>query len=670
VFNSSLTLRSSLLIASLLLCLSTMPRRAFCQAFQQPTPEELSMTADPKAPGADAVYLNNEEIADDNIHYHTYYVRIKILSEKGKELATVKTPYEHGDFNVAGIKGRTIHSDGAIIPLTTKPSDLMAFKSGEKQINQMVFTLPSVEVGSIIEYKLDLQYKDDIVMSPRWEVQQPYFVHKAHYRFVPSSTPGHYISDENGNTLSRLMYSTLLGNGATVKTDVQNHYSLDVENVPAMPSEDWAPPLNSINWHVYFYYTYATTGAEFWQKESNHWQKQVESFSKVTGPIRAAVGGIISAGDTEEQKARKLYDAVMKIENTDFTRKKTDAEMKDAKQKAIKSAEDVWKLQSGSSDDIARLYYSFALAAGLKAWPMQVVNRDRAIFDPSYLNVRQLDDYIVIVNINGKDVYLDPGERYATFGDLHWKHNASGGLRFSDNSKGVAIAATPANLYSSANTQRIAEITLDDKGAITGYARFIITGPEALHWRQLTLTNDTDEIKKQFNEQLIGILPDGVHADFDHFLALDDYNAKLIAIINLSGNLGTATGKRYFLPGLFFESQAKHPFVAQATRFAPVDVHYSKVVQDTVSYHLPAGYSVESAPLTADTGWPQHALLRIKSDIDGTNVTISRAFLYNYTLLSSKDYTDLHDYYLKVAAADQQQLVLTHAPATTAPKGN
>ena len=51
--------------------------------FQPPTQEELSMTADPKAPGAAAVYLYREETTDDSLHYHSYYERIKILTEKG-----------------------------------------------------------------------------------------------------------------------------------------------------------------------------------------------------------------------------------------------------------------------------------------------------------------------------------------------------------------------------------------------------------------------------------------------------------------------------------------------------------------------------------------------------------------------------------------------------------
>jgi hypothetical protein len=65
--------------------------------FQQPTDEELKMTADAKYPGAAAVYLNIEEIANDPLHYESFYARIKVLTEKGKELATVEVPYFKGN---------------------------------------------------------------------------------------------------------------------------------------------------------------------------------------------------------------------------------------------------------------------------------------------------------------------------------------------------------------------------------------------------------------------------------------------------------------------------------------------------------------------------------------------------------------------------------------------
>jgi hypothetical protein len=164
-----------------------------------------------------------------------------------------------------------------------------------------------------------------------------------------------------------------------------------------------------------------------------------------------------------------------------------------------------------------------------------------------------------------------------------------------------------------------------------------------------------------------GALPDGVQASFDHFLGLDDYNTNLMAIVKVSGNLGTATGKHVFLPGLFFESHASHPFVAQDKREIPVDVHYPRTIDDDVTYHLPPGFSVESPLQPVTASWPQFAMLKIASKPTDDGVNITRTLVYNFTLLDPKEYSNLHGFYQKVAAADQQQLVLARAAQT---KGN
>ncbi len=634
--------------------------------FQQPTPQELQMTQDPKAPGADAVYLYREETTDDNLHFHTYYERIKVLTEKGKELATVRIPYEHGNFKITNIEGRTIHSDGSVIPLTARPSDLTDVKTAGYQFNSMVFTLPSVEVGSILEYRLVLRYDDNVVSSPRWAVQQPYFVHKAHYLFMPSSNGGVYITNSRGDVLNRLMWSVHAGNGAHVVKDPRGRYTFDVEDVPPRPNEDWMPPLNALLWRVEFYYTQYYSGPDFWQNEGKRWAKDSEKFANPSKALQQAATGIVAPSDTDEQKARKLYAAVLALDNTAFSREKSEVERKKEKLKEIKDAEDVWNQKSGSPNDLALLYIALARAAGLQAYPMQVVNRDRAVFDPDYLSLQQLDDYIAVVTLAGKDVFLDPGQKDCPFGLLHWKHSFSAGLRLSPN--GAAIAETPASTFHQSVVTRVADLTLDNSGNVTGTVRFVLSGSEALHWRQLLLEDDADEVQKRFSESIRESIPDGVRADFDHFLGLEDYNANLMAVVKVTGNMGSATGKRFFLPGLFFESHGKHPFVAEEKRLIPVDVHYPKLEEDEVSYRLPSGLGVESMPQATNLTWPNNAIMKIVSASNGNTVTITRALAYNYTALDPREYAGLHDFYQKIATADQQQMVLIRAPL--AAKGN
>jgi len=657
--------RQSWVRNALLLLAMALPALLHAQ-FQQPTDEELKMTADPKAPGAAAVYLYREDVTDDPDNLHSYYDRIKVLTEKGQELATVRIPYEHGVERVTEIRGRTIHADGTIIPFKAKPSDLMDFKGKNLELNTVTFTLPSAEVGSILEYRLEVSLPVNRVSEPTWNIQQRYFVHKEHFAFIHGVSGINYVKNSQGQPLDRLLYSSRLPQGAKVNFDRGKAlFSIDLTDVPAAPEEDWMPPINTLNWRVEFYYTETDSGVKFWEDAGKRWAKEALEFTSPSGALTKAVAGIVAPTDTDEQKAQKIYAAVEKLDNTDFSREKSEVERKREKLRNVHKAEDIWKQQSGSANEIALLYVALARATGLNVWPVEVVNRNRAIFDLRYLSLSQLDDFLVVANIGGREVYLDPGQKMCPYGILHWKHTFASGFRLTGS--GAVHATTPGSSSESEVVQRVADLTVDEQGNLKGTARFTMAGQEALHWRQLALENDQEEVKKQFSESMRDSLPDGVSADFDHFLGLDDSTVNLIGFVKISGNLATATGKHLFLPGLFFESQAKHPFVAQDIRLTPVDVHYAKMLQDDVIYHLPSSFTVESAPKTDDLSWPGYATLKIGSTMNANSVEVIRAFVQNFALLDPKVYNDLHDFYLKVAAADQQQLVLTRA---TAGKGN
>jgi transglutaminase-like putative cysteine protease len=651
--------------ATLTLALLASSIQLFGQ-FQPPTEEELKMTAEPKAPGVAAIYLYREETADDTLHFHSLYVRIKVLTEKGKELATVNVPYSKGTFSVTDVKARTIHSDGTIIPLDIKPTDLVEQKGAGYQINNMVFTLPSVEVGSILEYRLQLRYPDESVSSPDWDVQQRYFVRKAHYSFLPSKHI-EYITDNKGNAQGKLLYSSMLPPPAkVVYEETTGRYTLDIQDVAPQPEEEFMPPLQSMMAQVKFYYTAYYTKEDYWQHEGSRWSKEMDHFASETKPLKDAVATLITPADSEEVKARKLYDAVMALENTDYTRSKSSGELKQLHIKQTRDAEDVWTQKSGSSDEIALLYLAMARIAGLKAYAMTVCNRDRRVFSPYFMSIGQFDDVLVLVNIGGKEVPLDPGKKFAPFGELAWKHTLVSSLRQGD--KTAAFSGTPGIAYKEASTLRVADITLARDGSITGVVRVSMNGPEAIRWRELAVENDEDEVKKQFNEEMRQIVPDGVRADFDHFLGLEDYHSQLMGIVKISGNMGTATGKRVFLPGVFFESRARHPFVAQETRMTAVDMRFPEMIQDDVTYHLPDTFTVESSPTETKLPWAGHALLQIKSTANKNDIEVVRAFIRGFALLEPKDYPALRDFYQKVTTADQQQLVLT--AAAPAAQGN
>jgi hypothetical protein len=661
-------MRISLFLRDTVLFLAAISPAAVRAQFQQFTQDELKMTSDPKAPGAAAVYLDVDENDELEQGITTFHARIKVLTEKGKELATVEIPYWKRCEQIALLKGRTIHPDGTVIPLAAKPEDLLIVKTADAQIERKVFTLPSVEVGSILEYHYDMQALPcGYYTPPSWDVQKAYFVHKAHYAYAPPDQQGLTVKphgillDENGNAASSVLSWRILPPGANFRVNPAGHIVLDLTDIPPVPNEEWMPPTKSFTYQVRFFLKSADNADDFWIRESKRWSIALGDFTKPTSSLRAAVASIVGPGDSDALKAKKLYDAVQALDNTDISRKKGESERRRLRLKDIERAQDVWEQRSGSGNEITLLYVSMLHAAGLTADVMGVVDRDEGMFSPGYMDIDQLDSFVVILSAGGKEIFLDPGEKMCPFGMLKWNHAGAGGIR--DSVEGPEMGSTPSTAYTENSTLRTGDLTVDAQGTVGGNLRFVMTGQEALRWRQAALQNDEAEVKKQFDRELETIIPEGVEAHVAHFLAMDTPDASLIAVTDVKGTLGTATAKRLVLPGFFFGARGSEPFVQEAQRQTSVDMHYADIVTDKVTYRLPAGFAVEGAPQDGKILWKDHAVYSTKTVASPGRIDAARTVAHAFTLAKPEEYQDLRGFYQKVSAADQTQLVLAIAPA-------
>jgi hypothetical protein len=462
----------------------------------------------------------------------------------------------------------------------------------------------------------------------------------------------------DGERAPYLLFTERLPAGFTTTQSPKYDFTLDIHDVPAFEREANAPPENAFRYRVRFYRTPYLEASLFWDNELKRWSRQLDEYAAQTSTIHDAANQLTAGADTPDAKARKLYAAVQALDNTDFSRAKNEAERKQLHlKKELKKAQDVWSEKSGSGNEIAALYLALARAAGLQADGLKVSDRKQEIFDPNYLSLNQLDDLLVVLHIDGKDIYLDPGQKLCPFGQLAWSNTLAGGLQ--QNAKWPAY--TPQNPIKDAITAHAADLTIDAHGAVTGTVKIVMNGPQALHWRQLNLVADPDEVKKQFNESLQSILPQGVSGEVSAFQGLDTPAGYLSAVVKVSGQLGNATGKRLLLPGFFFSTGAHAQFVAEEKRTIAVDLHFAEQVIDDTIYHLPAGYTVEGAPQPVQLPWPDHASLVVKTAPGSGVIDIRHIFARDFVLLDPKEYPALRDYYQKIAANDQQQLVLTAA---------
>ncbi len=629
------------------------------QNWTQPTQEELTMTSEATAPGAAVVCLSLAVFDDYNrTMTHTVYTRLKILNDKGRDFADVEIPYGSEDYKVKSIEARTIHSDGTVIPFSGKPYDKLIEKDKHVKYKAKVFTLADAQVGSILEYRITVGFGMSWFQQPRWFVQQRYFIRKAHFDFLPNQQL----------SLEFSKYASVLPKGTSVQYDAKRKmYSVDLADVPPILNEEFMPPLDSISYRVLFYFTGYKSPDEYWKAEGDAWSKEVDQFMSAN-KLGGIAGQLVGPSDTPRQKAQKIYDAVMKLENTSLTREQSKAENKAHKVK-IRNAEDIWNAKRGDSDEIAVLFVGLARAAGLKAYAAEVTDRSRAIFVPNFMSLDQLDDYVAIVELDGKEEFLDPGVRYCPFGDLYWKHAGTRGLRQTDH--GAETGSTPMLGYKSTSVFRNADLTIEPDGRVSGMLHIGMTGNQALAWRLKALSTDEQEMRKDFEDALKEELPPGIEVKTNRVLGLTDYASSLMMVMEVSGTMGTTAGKRLFIPSSFFEAGNKALFV-EGKRTTPVELHYPYARQDSVTVHLPPSLAVESAPKDAEIPLPQNALYRASFKPSAKTLEFHRLFLLANTLYPVSEYGGLKDFYQKVNAKDQEQAVLRQAgsAATTPAAGS
>ena len=662
--------RPSHLLSALAVTLFVSTAPALHAQWTVPTPEELSMTSIPEAPGARAIYLFKEEQTFDGLHYQSFYYRVKVLNEAGRDMANVELPYytERVDgVKLGSIEGRTIHSDGTIIPFTGKPYEKLIAKRQidgvEIQKKVKIFTLPSVEVGSIIEYRYRLNIPDHYFRSPDWYIQTDLFTRKAHYMWRPTDQ---ILTDDKGNEMAETVaWTPVLPSGVAVQKKKLSlssegdfgHMQLDLDmtNIPPITKEDYMPPAESLAYRVLFYYTPYTTTAAYWAKEGKEWSKKQDKFIGPGSAVKDAAKLLAGPTDAPEQKLRKLYAEVMTYENTDFTRERTTAEAK-----GTRTSDDVVKRKLGSSDEIALTFVALARAAGLKAYAMGVANRSKRTFIPGYLSLDQLDDDIAIVNVDGKDIILDPGQRYCPFGHLSWQHAYTSGLRQTVDA--ADLAATPASPFKDNHVNRIADMKLDEHGVATGTVKIDYTGDAALEWRQEALRGDSTGVNADLKARLESELPGGLEISVVGVQNLAEYEQPLKVTYEVKGTIGSSTGKRLLLPADLFEANTKPKFPNEKREHS-VDMHYANQVQDAVRFSFPPTIAVESAPVAAKGAMATVAAFETASKAAPNSITLFRNYVLGKMLFEPKDYPDLRKFFAELEAKDQETVVLTHTDA-------
>jgi len=619
--------------------------------FQPISQDELKMTSEPQAPGAPAIILFRQVDRDDDINtpHEENYFRIKILTEEGRKYANIEIPFLKDFDNVVNIRARTIRPDGSIAEFDGKIFEKELIKERAAKVLAKVFTLPDVEVGSVIEYSFTIDFAEHRLFRSNWILSNELFTKKAQFSLKPYE--GRYVK----YTLRWSWHD--LPPGAVPKEGPDHIIKMEASDIPAFQTEDHMPPANELKSRVSFIYEEGLSPknqVDFWKQVGKKRNDELESFIGKRKAMEQAVAEITSPNDPQDVKLRKIYDRVQQIRNKSYELRKTEQELKRDREKPIENVEEIWKRGYGSGVQLTWLFLGLARAAGFEAYGCWVSSRREYFFTPNTMESAKLNANVVLVKLNGKDLYLDPGGPFTPFGLLEWSETGVPGLRL-DSDGGTWIKTTLPEA-SESQIEHVARLKLSDSGDLEGKLTLTYTGLEAMYHR-LEERHADDVARKKFLEQRV-TSQIGVPAEAELTNQPDWTNSEtpLVAEFNLKISGWTANaGRKVLISAAIFTVGEKTVF-EHANRIHPIYFEYPHEKADDITIELPPGWEVNSLPPVQDHNGKVITYSLKVQESPGT-LRLTRKLTVDVLLLDQKNYAALRNLYENVRTSDGLQIV-------------
>jgi Domain of Unknown Function with PDB structure (DUF3857) len=621
--------------------------------FQPVSQEELQMTSEPQAPGAPAIILFRQVDRDDSnvtSPHEDNYFRVKILTEEGRKHADIEIPFFKDQGNIANIKARTIRPDGSIVNFDGKAFEKSIAKAQGVKYLAKTFTLPDVQVGSIIEYYYTKDLAEYTLFDSRWILSDELFTKHGKFSLKPYAGEGWSMS---------WSWQHLPAGTAQPKEGPDHVVRLEVSNIPAFHTEDYMPPENEMKARVDFTYRDEAPEkdpAQFWKKTGKKMNDRLESFVGKRQAMANAVSTIVSPSDSPEVKLQKIYARVQQLRNTSFEVHKTEQEKKREKEKEASNVEDVWKRGYGTGIDLTWLFLGLARAAGFEAYGVWVSDRQQYFFNPNLMDARKLDTNVVLIKVNAKDMYFDPGAAFTPYGMLEWPETGVQGLRL-DKDGGTWIQ-TPLPESSASRIERHATLTLSpETGGLEGKLTITFTGLEAMSRRLEERNEDEADRKKLLEDLAKEYIPVASEVELKNQPDWKSSSTPLVAEYEIKiPGWAAGAGRRVLMPVGIFSATEKRVF-DHTERIHPIYFEFPFEKLDDITITLPTGWQVGSLPPEQNQDIKQVAYV-LKAESDKQTLHLTRKLHIDLLLLDPKYYPTLRSFFQIVRKGDEQQIVL------------
>ncbi len=636
--------RRTVSLAMMFIALSSLGIVPIHGAFPPITEAERNLGATDKIDAPAIVLFKKAELKMQDYprevsSYLNVNVRLKVLTEEGKAFGEVEIPHS-GYYRLRDLKGRTVLPDGRTVELP-KDSVFEERRSRSAKIFVTKLAFPAVEVGAILDYSYTVRWDHLFFL-------EPWYFHSAIPTRLSEIT---YIKPDN-----LAVQPWGVQRFVPIQSEVRNTAKGKAirvwsEDLPGIPDEPYGYTFEALSSRYMMVPTEIIVSGQRTQLLDS-WKSTCDLYADV-----------YKAARSKDRQARKQGVTLASGHNSTIDKiTAVHAFVRDEIQTLVGFGVDVSKevkvdevLSERRGAPVAKALVLQSMLDGLKidnelVW---VADSTSGTIDLTVANPWWFDTALVRVEIDREPIYLDAGDRRASFGHLAPYYEGTQGVL---HSKKPEIIDLPEAAGEENSRRATLDLELDTEGRLAGHGSLQLNGHEA--WKFLRWKDTTEATAEAWQERLANQLEGWGISDVEVEEKLSQQQV-LVGWTQRQLDEAVLGDEATLEPSSFFAKT--QPFTLPPDlRTTPVRMPYAKHEEITTTLSWPEGWSVDLMPDVASHSSVAGQLeVRIDQAEGGRKVTFKRAFS-----LAQKDFTDSAGYgavrelYERTANSDAQDLVL------------
>jgi len=651
-----------------LLCSPVVVAMEISQKFGKATKDELEMTVYDKDSSAAAVVLY--ESGKTTFEYSSlvgFQVvtevvrRIKVLKQEGTEEGNRALAYYYKSPSERDVlSGLTANVYNLVQGAIQKTALDKAYQFDEKlndKYHQLKFSLPSVSVGSVLEFKYrltsmiyfdipDWEMQDDIpVITSDYTVSIPeYFV----YNLAVKGYQTIEVKETQENETLNLGTQGGTGGGATETLNCKNRIIVfKGRDLPALKQEPFVWYVNDFTTGVRFELSGTNFPNTVYKAYTQTWDDLEKTLLanddiainlKLANPYKQEMPVILKDANTADQKIEAIYRFLKQSIKWNDEYALVGINPKEAFNKGV-----------GNNAQFNYILLSMLRDAGITCFPLLISRRNLGRLPMTYPSIDQLNTFIVGArNQAGNVVVMDGSALYGGVNMLPTNLMVDRARIFLDTEPEKWMDLTKITK----NTRvHLVTATLDEKGIMKGTVQSAFTNALAYMKKEALAHSDSLTVVENMQR--------------DYQLVVDSLTRKGLETMSnrvderfVFTKTVEPTGDFIYINPLVVLHTKNNPF-QQSNRVMPVEFDYPYTFHYTLRLTIPDGYQVEEMPtsqrLMLDEGKGQ-CLYTVQNQ----NNLIQMVYLYDLStcIFPTSAYQAIKDFFAKLALKNAEMIVL------------